>query len=122
MFVMTLNKKAVKKIVVVFGCAVLMGAVMLTVAKISSPGREVAAAGKVDGSTTTVKSTEDMANFLLGYGIETKLATANVSKVSVPKKWDDDFIAFNEVIAKSGFDLSRLKGKTIEKWVIESPN
>ena len=48
-------------------------------------------------------------------------AAITADKVKVPKKWDDSFSAFNEVVAQSGLELTKLKGKTVEKWLAELP-
>ena len=47
--------------------------------------------------------------------------TAEVSTVTVPRKWDDNFKAFNEVIKESGLDLSRVKNKKVDNWVVLIP-
>ena len=39
----------------------------------------------------------------------------------MPRKWDDNFKAFNEVIKESGLDLSRVKNKKVDKWVVLIP-
>ena len=44
-----------------------------------------------------------------------------MSTVTVPRKWDDNFKAFNEVIKESGLDLSRVKNKKVDKWVVLIP-
>ncbi len=116
MFVMTLNKKSIKKIFIGLGCFVLLGVITIAAATLANNTTEAAATG------TTAKSTEDMKAYLAGFGIEANIATANVTKVSVPKKWDNDFIAFNEVLVKSGFNLDKFKGKNVDKWVIEATN
>ena len=42
-------------------------------------------------------------------------------KVKIPRKWDDSFSAFNGVVQQSGMDLTRYKGKTVEKWTALIP-
>lgn len=116
MLVITLNRKSIKKIAVTAVGAVALAAVAFTASAFLNRSQPAAANGN------TVKSTEDMAGFFLGYGIEVNIATAQVSKVNVPKHFDDDFEAFNRVIIESGFDLSRLKGKNIDKWIMEAPS
>ena len=37
------------------------------------------------------------------------------------RKWDDSFSAFNGVVQQSGMDLTRYKGKTVEKWTAPIP-
>ena len=39
----------------------------------------------------------------------------------IPRKWDDSFSAFNGVVQQSGMDLTRYKGKTVEKWTALIP-
>jgi hypothetical protein len=48
-------------------------------------------------------------------------ASVTADKVKIPRKWDDSFSAFNTVVTQSGLDLTRYKGKTVEKWLAELP-
>ena len=41
--------------------------------------------------------------------------------VKIPKKWDDSFAAFNQIVQESGLDLADYKGKTVEKWTVLCP-
>lgn len=124
MFVMTMNKAGLRKAAVAMGCAALILVAAFTVK--GALTKSTAAAGLTDDSAVTrsvkVKNTDDMVSFLLSYGIEADLASAKVDKVKVPKIWDDSFVAFNEVMKQSGLDLSKVKGKTVEKWEFVAPN
>lgn len=124
MFVMTMNKAGLRKAAVAVGCAAL-----ILVAAFTVKGAVQGSAAKTESTTDSavarnvkVKNTDDMVTFLLSYGIEADLASAKVDKVKVPKVWDDSFVAFNEVIRQSGLDLSKVKGKTVEKWEFTAPN
>lgn len=123
MFVFTMNKNGLKKAAVAVASAALLLVCAFTV---TGALGDKAAATTVTAEGTTknlkVKDTDDMVTFLLSYGVEADLASAKVDKVKVPKKWDDSFIAFNEVIKQSGLDLSKCKGKTVEKWEFAAPN
>ena len=44
-----------------------------------------------------------------------------MDKVKIPKKWDDSFAAFNQIVQESGLDLADYKGKTVEKWTVLCP-
>ena len=55
------------------------------------------------------------------YVCATDLSSAAVDKVKIPKKWDDSFTAFNQVVQESDLDLSDYKGKTVEKWTLLCP-
>ena len=48
-------------------------------------------------------------------------ATIAADKVKIPRRWDDSFSAFNGVVQQSGMDLTRYKGKTVEKWTALIP-
>ena len=48
-------------------------------------------------------------------------ATIAADQVKIPRRWDDSFSAFNGVVQQSGMDLTRYKGKTVEKWTALLP-
>lgn len=118
MFMVTLHKDSWKKAAAMLGCAVILCGVLLGANSLADGARAAAAAA--DGRT--VKSAADMADFLLGYGVEADVSTAQVLQVTIPRKFDSSFRAFNEVIQSCGMDLTRYKGKMVEKWVLQSPN
>lgn len=70
---------------------------------------------------TAITTTQDIAGYFSGYGLEIDLSTAAVDEVKIPKKWDDSFSAFNQVVQESGLDLSGYKGKKVEKWTALCP-
>ena len=67
------------------------------------------------------EATQDIGTYFTGYGFDTDLASAAVDKVKIPKKWDDSFAAFNQIVQESGLDLADYKGKTVEKWTVLCP-
>ena len=111
MFVLTLNRARLRQIGVgAMCCAVVVCSALLgryistrTVETAASPG------GRIE-------SAQDIQTWFTGYGLEVDGASITADKVKIPRKWDDSFSAFNEVVAQSGLDLSRYKGKTVEKW------
>ena len=111
MFVLTLNRARLRQIGVgAMCCAVVVCSALLgryistrTVETAASPG------GRIE-------SARDIQTWFTGYGLEVDGASITADKVKIPRKWDDSFSAFNEVVAQSGLDLSRYKGKTVEKW------
>lgn len=118
-FVMTLNKKGLKKAVVAIGCAALVTVSALTVGGLIT-GKKIdkTAAAQESGK---VESTSDMVTYLLGYGTEVDIASAKLEKARIPKKFDESFVAFNEVIKQSGGDLEKYRNKKIEKWSFTAP-
>ena len=108
MFVLTLNRARLRQIGVgAMCCAVVVCSALLgryistrTVETAASPG------GRIE-------SAQDIQTWFTGYGLEVDGASITADKVKIPRKWDDSFSAFNEVVAQSGLDLSRYKGKTV---------
>lgn len=111
MFVVTLNRTRLRRIGVgVMCCAVVVCSALLG-RYISNQTVEAAA-----GTSSKIESAQDIQTWFTGYGIEVDGASITADKVKIPRKWDDSFSAFNEVVGQSGMDLSRYKGKTVEKW------
>ena len=111
MFVVTLNRTRLRQIGVgVMCCAVVVCSALLG-RYISNQTVEAAA-----GAVGKIESAQDIQTWFTGYGIEVDGASISADKVKIPRKWDDSFSAFNEVVGQSGLDLSRYKGKTVEKW------
>ncbi len=116
MFYCTLTKPGLRQAGALALCAVcLCGAVT---AAVHFSGEAVTAGAAADPG---IETTQDIGSYFTGYGFETDLATAAVDKVKIPKKWDDSFAAFNQVIQESDLDLSAYKGKTVEKWTLLCP-
>ena len=89
----------------------------------------VAAAAHFTGTAVTasatvsqaIETTQDIAAYFTGHGFEVDPASAAVDRVKIPRKWDDSFQAFHQVVQESGLDLSDCKGKTVEKWTALCP-
>lgn len=111
MFVVTLNRTRLRQIGVgVMCCAVVVCSALL--GRYISSQTVTAAAG----TGSKIESAQDIQTWFTGYGIEVDGASISADKVKIPRKWDDSFSAFNEVVGQSGLDLARYKGKTVEKW------
>ena len=125
MFVLTMNRKGLKKAAVALGCAALLvlSAVAATNA-LRGDAQPTALGGGTgfSGGKIKLKTTDEMLEYLRGMGLEADLASAAVDQVKVPKKWDESFEAFNAVIQQSGLDLTKVKGKTVEKWDFVIPS
>ena len=117
MFLFTLTKPRLRRAGALALCtACLAGTVTAAVHFAGAAAPTAAAAG-----TTVIETTQDIAGYFTGYGFEVDLATAAVDKVKVPKKWDDSFAAFDQVVGESGLSLAACKGKTVEKWTALCP-
>ena len=110
MFVVTLSKTSLKKLGLGIMCCGLVVCSALLGRYISTRTVTTAAAGN------RIESAQDVQIWFAGYGLEVDGASVTVDKVKIPRKWDDSFSAFNGVVQQSGMDLTRYKGKTVEKW------
>ena len=118
MFMVTLNRTGLRRA----GAVVLCGVVLAGAVLAGRFSRAAVMAGAAAGAAPAkIESTQDIAAYFSGFGLEVDPAAITADKVKVPKKWDDSFSAFNEVVAQSGLELTKLKGKTVEKWLAELP-
>lgn len=116
MFMITLGKTGLRRLGVVALCAaVLAGAAVAG----RFVGEQAVAANAA--AVTRIESTQDIAGYFTGYGLEVDAASISADKVKIPRKWDDSFSAFNTLVAQSGLDLAKYKGKTVEKWLALIP-
>ena len=121
MFVLTLNRRLLKRVALAAGCGVVLaGAVFALNGHFN---RDTAQTASVQPAASThMESTQDMASFFTAYGLEMDPATVTMDKVKVPRSWDESFTAFNAEIEKCGLSLQNYKGKTVEKWMMLSPS
>lgn len=122
MFVMTFRKGGLKKAGAICACGVLLVAAAI--------GINAWRFGNDDGPesketaaklTQEMSSAEDLVTFLKGYSVEADVTTATVSTVTVPRKWDESFKAFHEVVEQSGLSMKKCKGKQVDKWALLIP-
>ncbi len=116
MFMVTLEKRNLRRVLAV----VLVGVAACGIWF----GRQYYLGKAESGANSMVQitTTEDIQTYFTGYGITIDQATLSADRVQVPTNWDDSFVLFNEVVAQSGYDLTAVKGETIEKWVAEIPS
>ena len=115
MFVVTLNKTSLKKV----GAGALCCALVIFSAFLGRyiSTRTVAVAAGVN----RIESAQDIQTWFTGYGLDVDGTSITADKVKIPRRWDDSFSAFNGVVQQSGMDLTRYKGKTVEKWTALIP-
>ena len=116
MFLFTVTKPGLRQAGALALCAVCLAGTVTAAVRLA--GKSVAASATVQ---TTIENTQDIGTYFTGYGFEVDLSTAAVDKVKIPKKWDDSFTAFNQVVGESGLTLADYKGKTVEKWTALIP-
>lgn len=116
MFLFTVTKPGLRQAGALALFAVCLAGTVTAAVRLA--GKSVAASATVQ---TTIENTQDIGTYFTGYGFEVDLSTAAVDKVKIPKKWDDSFTAFNQVVGESGLTLADYKGKTVEKWTVLCP-
>ncbi len=116
MFMVTLEKRNLRRVLAVALCGVVLGGLWYLHRQSQNEGQADAGA-----SVVQITTTQDIQTYFIGYGLNIDTTTLSADKVQVPTAWDDSFVAFNEVVAQSGYDLSSQKGETIEKWVANIP-
>ncbi len=122
MFVMTLRKVKLKKIGIACACTAVVLAAAIGLNSILSKNNEQQSLEAAANINLQMNSAADLSVFLQEYSVETDISTATVSTVTVPKKWDESFIAFNTVIEESGLSLEKFKGKEVDKWSLLVPS
>lgn len=120
MFVCTIRKGGMRRLAAAALCGVVLAGAAFAANTIHGKAVEAAAGGGALAQQITGAS--DVASFMQGFGLSVDPTTAEVSTVTVPRKWDENFKAFNEVIKDSGLDLSRVKNKKVDKWVVLIPD
>ncbi len=115
MFMITLNKKNIKRIAVGCLCATVLCVGWFSTSSLREDSTHA------NSNNIKISSTQDIQTFFTGYGFSSDPVDISADKVEIPKSWDDSFAAFNTLVAQSGFDLTDYKGKTVEKWLARIP-
>ena len=117
MFVLTLNRKSGIK-----GFALVLAVCMLragatAVKNFIFKDRETAAFSKQDFE---MKTTQQMADYILAKGYTVDLQSAQVKEVKIPKRFDAEFENFNEKIMHTdGLSLEKHKNDRVNKWTFD---
>lgn len=122
MFVITLNKKKLGRILAVAVCVAVAGAVGMGVKSYFMKDSPTAASAK----KVKLSTTQEMIDYITEKGFTADIQTAQVTEVEIPKKFDDNFVGFNEKIKQTdGLSLEKYKGDKVNKWtfdIIDYPN
>ena len=69
-----------------------------------------------------VKGVDDVAEFLGQFGWKVSDAETASEEVSIPKEFDKIFAAYNELQKRQGLDLTKYKGKNVQRYTYEITN
>lgn len=117
MFLFTVTKPGLRQAGALALCAVCLCGTVAAAVHFSG-GAVTASAAAVPG----IETTQDIGTYFTGYGFDTDLASAAVDKVKIPKKWDDSFAAFNQIVQESGLDLADYKAKAVGAYLLQKPS
>ena len=106
MFLFTVTKPGLRQAGALALCAVCLAGTVTAAVRLA--GKSVAASATVQ---TTIENTQDIGTYFTGYGFEVDLSTAAVDKVKIPKKWDDSFTAFNQVVGEKRWKNGRYSAR-----------
>ena len=113
MFVVTLNKKKIIKVLAVVVAVSVIGAAGIAIKSVFTSDKETLASVKKLKFATT----QDMINYIEDKGYSADAQTAQVREVEIPKKFDKSFENFNEKIKETdGLSLEKYKGDKVDKW------
>ncbi len=82
-------------------------------------GAEAASAGAHD---TAAKTNDQRVAFLASYGYQVEPEPVQTQEVRIPKEFPDVLARYNEVQKAQGFDLSKLAGKQVKRYVYRVTN
>ena len=77
-------------------------------------GRDI----KFDG----IKTEEDLLSFISSLGIQVKTPAFNTAQVDLPRVFDAVYSKYNDIQHQQGFDLSKYRGKTLDRYTFEITN
>ena len=116
MFVITISRRKIVKIVAVTVCVAVVGAVAAGVKGFFIQDSTTAIMSK----GTKISTTQEMIDYIASKGFTADIQTAQVTEVEIPKKFDDNFKIFDEKIKQTdGLSLEKHKGDKVNKWTFD---
>lgn len=117
MFVLTLNRKSGIKGLALVLTVCMLRAGATAVKNFIFKDRETAAFSRQDFE---MKTTQQMADYILAKGYTVDLQSAQVKEVKIPKRFDAEFENFNEKIMHTdGLSLEKHKNDRVNKWTFD---
>jgi hypothetical protein len=119
MFIYSLKASTIKFFAVL--CVALATLITLVAFVPVASGSEAVNAEK-DYDYTGIKTNEDRIKFLGQFGWQVVSEPTDSVSVSIPDEFDKIFNAYNELQKRQGLDLSKYKGKNVQRYTYEITN
>ncbi len=121
MFIYSLKASTIKFFAVV--CVALATLItLIAFIPVAAVDDDVAASANADIKYSGIKTEEDRVNFLAQFGWQVKPSAVASVEVSVPEEFDKIFTAYNELQKRQGLDLTKFKGKNVQRYTYEVTN
>ena len=106
---------------------IALALVAVTVLVIALPGGDAVAAGSIfEGEETVsydrIKTESSRLDFLRQFGWEVSESCIEEVEVRIPQDFDKVMNSYNEIQKAQGLDLSKYKGKTVQRYTYEITN
>ncbi len=119
MFIYSLKASTIKFFAVV--CVALATLItLIAFIPVASGNEAVSVASDIDYSG--IKTNEDRIRFLGQFGWQVSSDAVDSAEVSIPEEFDKVFTAYNEMQKRQGLDLSKYKGKNVQRYTYEITN
>lgn len=118
MFVISMKKDNIKKIVIIALIVILA----VTGGYFLIKGEHDADDAVKNGINMKAGDNSERIAFLSQFGWDISEDPIEVSEVIIPEEFDDTYENYNEIQKQQGLDLTKYKGKRVKKWTYEIKN
>ena len=121
MFIYSLKASTIKFFAVV--CVALATLItLIAFIPVAAVDDNVAAAANADFDYSGIKTNDDRVKFLSQFGWQVDPEAVESIEVTVPEEFDKIFTAYNELQKRQGLDLTKFKGKNVQRYTYKILN
>lgn len=121
MFIYSLKASTIKFFAVV--CVALATLItLIAFIPVAAVDDNVAAAANADIDYSGIKTNDDRVKFLSQFGWQVDPEAVESIEVTVPEEFDKIFTAYNELQKRQGLDLTKFKGKNVQRYTYKILN
>lgn len=120
MFIYSVKASSLKLIGIISAMAVAIVALFLLVPPGEAEAAETAGTAKI--TYEKIKTADDRAKFLSQFGWEIDPEAVEEVKLTVPSEFDKVMNSYNELQKHQGLDLSKFRGKDVERYTYKITN